>query len=145
MHCTLCHRGFPIAHPAPPRLQLQCNNPYWKLCSYSSSYPEKPFYHFQNFPRRAVFEKKHSKVRFSKQSYSISQIYYWICSIAVFVIFQNSILHFAEQILDWNKSNSKFDKYYRTVLSTLRLNVFIKNCPSREIFEIVEWFFWVRT
>ena len=47
----------PPSHPAPPCLQLQCNNPYWQLGSYSRSYQEKPFYQFKNFVRKAVFEK----------------------------------------------------------------------------------------
>ena len=94
---------------------------------------------------KAVYEKNIKNIRYFKQSYSICQIFYWICSIAVFVIFQNIILHYAQQILDWNKSNSKFDKYYRTVLSNLRLNVFLKNCLSKEICEMVESFFLLRT
>ena len=93
-------------HTAPPCLQLQCNNPYWRLCSYSSSYQEKPFYH---------------------------------------VYHAQNVEYYSEILQIWNRSNSKFDKYYRVVLSTLHLNVFLKNCLSMEIFEMVDGFFLVRT
>ena len=51
--------------------------------------------------------------------------------------------------------NDKYDNVANTIvmmtnatgaiLSTIRLHVFLKNCPSKEIFEMVECFFLVRT
>ena len=45
----------------------------------------------------------------------------------------------------WNKSNSKLDKYCRTVLSTLHLTIFLKNCLSKEILAMWDCFQMVRT
>ena len=86
------------------------------------------------------FLRKTVKRKVLKQSYSIGQIHYWICSILVFVAQNAEYYSEILQIRQWNKSNSKVDKYFRTVFSTFRLYVFfsLKNCLSMEIFEMVE-------
>ena len=58
------------------------------------------------------FLRKTVKRKIIKLSYSIGQIYYWICSNVVFVEQNAEYYSGILQIRQWNKSNSKVNKYY---------------------------------